>query len=169
MSNVQDGCHPLAFHSRKTTNRYLDKRRPIQKRFVGFKDLCADWTSCKAGQLVMVSYCFVLFLHDLTSKVMPWQLLLLGMFPIIKAGCGPCRGNLDFSWVCSKPAHPHSFRSCTPFACTCQEEKHAFPYCLHTILLHKQKDYQGPSYHFGIHVYQKTFKDFSFERNMEFI
>ena len=56
----------------------------------------------------IVSY----FLHDLTSKVMPWQLLLLGMFPIIKAGCGPCSGNLDFSWVCSKPAHPHSFRSC---------------------------------------------------------
>ena len=110
----------LHFHSRKTTKRYLDKRRPIQKRFVGFKDLCADWTSCKAGQLVIVSYCFVLFLHDLTSKVMPWQLLLLGMFPIIKAGCGPCRGNLDFSWVCSKPAHPHSFRSCTPFACTCR-------------------------------------------------
>ena len=85
----------------------LDKRRPIRKWFVGIKDLC-DWTSCKAHELVklVISYCFilrVLFLHDL-SKVMPWQLLLLGMFPIVKAGCGLCR------------------RSCTLFACICQED-----------------------------------------------
>ena len=125
-------CHPLAFTQQESKKKMnLDKRRPIRKWFVGIKDLCADWTSCKARQLV-ISYCFILFLHDL-SRVMPWQLLLLGMFPIVKAGCGR-----------SKPAHPQSFRSCTLFACICQEDKRAFPYCLHTIciyLLHKQRDY----------------------------
>lgn len=154
---VLDGCHPLAFTQQESQKKMnLDKRRPIRKWFVGFKDLCADWTSCKARQLV-ISYCFILFLHDLTSKVMPWQ-LLLGMFPIVKAGCGLCRTS-----VCSKPAHPHSFRSCTLFACICQEDKHVFPYCLHTICYIFQETKDRPI-HFGI-----SENVFSFFKGMEFI